>query len=155
MDSGLDLHFWTAWCFKSAKLDFIANSSYSWYFCYSISNLRKSKAWARSYFSNCFFVSFLTPKACSNYLSSLSIFSRRKSLLSYSFLSTESEEGEELLQTIEISFLSLEINFFKIIFFLESIPLIRLGDDFEAFVKFSSFLTQALYWEFEKSPLTA
>jgi len=65
--------------------------------------------------------------------------------LSYSFLSTESEEGDELLPPIEISFLPFEINFFKIIFFLESIPLVRLGVDFETFVKFSSFLTQALY----------
>jgi len=75
----------------------------------------------------------------------LSIFSRYKVLLSYPFLSTESEEGDELLPTKEISFLRLEINFFKIIFFLESIPLVRLGVDFETFVKFSSFLTQALY----------
>jgi len=145
MDSGLDLHFWIALWFKSAKLDFIASSSYSWYFCYSISNLRKSKACVRPYFSNCFFVSFLTPKACSSYLSSLSIFSRCMSLRSCPFLSTEIEERDELLRPIEISFLSLEINFFKIIFFLDNIPLIQFGEVFEIFGKFSSFLIQTLY----------
>ena len=131
------------------KLDFSASSSYSWYFYYSISNFRKRNAWVRSCFSNCFFVSFLRPRACSSYLSSLSMFSRCKSLWTCSFLSSESYEWESLLRPTEISFLSLERNFFKIIFFLESIPLKSFRDDFEVFVKFSLFLIFVLDWEFE------
>lgn len=64
---------------------------------------------------------------------------------SISFLSHDLEECEELFRPIEISFLSFEIYFLKIILFFESIPLISFGVDFEVFVKFSSFLIWPLY----------